>query len=211
MKTELTKTASSLLQPGHDPAAQDQAENVPADVRKDFGADSPKSGESRRAACDGRLQKIWEHPLFQESLLETERLERDRIFCGHDRNHLLDGARIAYIEDLETGAGIPGTLIYAAALLHDIGRHLQYTKGIPHHEASADIAARILPECGFGPEDTAQILDAILSHRDKTAGAGGGLSGMIYRADKRSRCCFACPAEPECDWSAEKKNMTLTV
>lgn len=157
------------------------------------------------------ISQIWEHPLFQESLLATEQLERDRIFCGHDRNHLLDVARIAYIENLETGAGIPKYLIYAAALLHDIGRHLQYTEGIPHHEASAQLAAEILPECGFSQEDTRQILDAILSHRDKAVSASAGLSGMIYRADKQSRCCFACPAEPECDWSREKKNLTLTV
>lgn len=163
------------------------------------------------AAEDDCLWRIWKHPLFQESLLETERLERNRVFCGHDRNHLLDVARIAYIENLETGANIPKYLIYAAALLHDIGRHLQYTKGVPHHEASARIASKILPECGFSQEDTRRILDAVLSHRDKAAGSADGLSGMIYRADKRSRCCFACPAEPECDWSREKKNMTLTI
>ena len=157
------------------------------------------------------LQRIWEHPLFQESLLATERLERDRIFCGHDRTHLLDVARIAYIENLETGADIPKYLIYAAALLHDVGRHLQYTKDIPHHKASAQIAAKILPECGFSEEDTRLILEAILSHRDRTKSVADGLSGLIYRADKRSRCCFACPAEPECDWSSEKKNLKITV
>ena len=158
-----------------------------------------------------RIQKIWEHPLFQESLLATEQLERDRIFCGHDRNHLLDVARIAYIENLETRANIPKYLIYAAALLHDIGRHLQYTEGIPHHEASAHLAEEILPACGFAKSETEQILQAILSHRDRTSRESDGLAGLIYRADKRSRCCFACPAEPECDWSPEKKNMAITV
>lgn len=157
------------------------------------------------------LQRIWEHPLFQESLLAVEELERERIFCGHGRGHLFDVARIAYIEDLETGAGVPKYLIYAAALLHDIGRHLQYTKGIPHHEASARIAAKILPSCGFDEKDTARILDAILSHRDRAKLTANGLAGMIYRADKRSRCCFACPAKAECDWSAEKKNLALTI
>ncbi|MDO4297147.1 MAG: HD domain-containing protein [Lachnospiraceae bacterium] len=157
------------------------------------------------------VQRIWEHPLYQECLLTIERLESNRIFCGHDRTHLLDVARIAYIENLESGAGIPKHLIYAAALLHDIGRHLQYLDGTPHHEASALLAEQILPECGFSSDDTAQILDAIRSHRSRDMRAASGLAGLIYRADKRSRCCFACPAEAECNWDKEKKNMTLAV
>lgn len=165
----------------------------------------------KKSDVEDCIQRIWEHPLFQESLCTIERLERERIFCGHDRTHLFDVARIAYIENLESGAHVPKHLIYAAALLHDIGRHLQYTEGIPHHEASAQLAETILPECGFSPEDTQEILGAILSHRDRTMRTGSGLSGLIYRADKLSRCCFACPAEPECNWEPEKKNMKWSI
>jgi HD superfamily phosphodiesterase len=157
------------------------------------------------------LQLIWEHPLFQQSLMAIEGFEKDRIFCGHGRTHLFDVARIACIENLEHGAPVQTDLIYAAALLHDIGRHLQYLAGTPHHEASAQLAARILPECGFSQVETAAVLEAISSHRDKNMRTADGLAGLIYRADKRSRCCFACPAEPECNWPDEKKNMTLTV
>lgn len=160
---------------------------------------------------EDRLRRIWEHPLFQESLAAIEELERERIFCGHDWGHLLDVARLAYIENLETGTGVSKCLIYAAALLHDIGRHLQYREGIPHQEASAEIAAEILPSCGFDRRETEEILQAILSHRDKNYQEADGLPGLIYRADKNSRCCFACPAEPECDWSPEKKNLAITV
>ena len=32
---------------------------------------------------------------------------------------------------------------------------------------------------------------------------------LIYRADKKSRNCFSCKAEPECYWSSAKKNMTI--
>lgn len=172
--------------------------------------DSDAAPEGNIDSMD-RVQRIWEHPLFQESLHRIEELERPRIFCGHDRTHLFDVARIAYIENLEQQMQIPKYLIYAAALLHDIGRHLQYQEGIPHHEGSAMIAEKILPECGFSSEDTARILEAIRSHRDKTMRTGSGLPGLIYRADKRSRCCFACPAEPECDWEEEKKNMKWSV
>ena len=38
-----------------------------------------------------------------------------------------------------------------------------------------------------------------------------GLRRVLYRADKASRTCFACPAEKACDWSAEKKNMELKI
>lgn len=158
-----------------------------------------------------RLSRIWEHPLFQESLHTIETLEQDRIFCGHDRSHLFDVARIAYIENLEEQMNIPKHLIYSAALLHDIGRHLQYQQGIPHHEASAQIAEKILPDCGFSQEETQLILEAILSHRDKTSAQKHGLPGLIYRADKRSRSCFACLAERECNWAPEKKNMKWSV
>ncbi len=158
---------------------------------------------------DDRIQRIWDHPLFQEGLRANERLERDRIFCKHDYSHLLDVARLAFIENLETGAGIQKYMIYAAALLHDIGRYLQYTKQLPHQEASARLAEKILPDCGFSREETDQILCAILCHRDAQTRGDSGLPGLIYRADKRSRCCFACPAEAECNWDPAKKNRKL--
>ena len=73
-------------------------------------------------------------------------------------------ARIAYIENLENGLGLAKEEIYAAALLHDIGRHLQYTKGIPHEQASAMEAEGILKDCGFAKEERERILGAILQH-----------------------------------------------
>ena len=48
-----------------------------------------------------RLDEICSHPLWQKCLQEIGRLEEDRIFCGHDVQHFLDVARIAYIENLE--------------------------------------------------------------------------------------------------------------
>ena len=61
--------------------------------------------------------------------------EKNRIFCRHGMDHLMDVARIAYIENLEKNCGISKEIIYGAALLHDIGRYLQYTEGIPHERA----------------------------------------------------------------------------
>ena len=75
-----------------------------------------------------RVNRIRNHPLYRESLHNIEKLEQERIFCGHNAQHLLDTARLAYIENLERNLGISKEMIYAAALLHDIGRGLQYRR-----------------------------------------------------------------------------------
>ena len=93
-----------------------------------------------------RVNAICRHALWRESVDEIARLEQDRAFCRHDRTHFLDVARLAYIENLERGLGVDKELIYAAALLHDIGRHLQYTQNIPHDEAGAQLLYTLVPE-----------------------------------------------------------------
>ena len=118
-------------------------------------------------------------------------------------------ARLAYIENLERGLGVDKELIYAAALLHDIGRHLQYTQNIPHDEAGAQLAEIIMADCGFSPAERAEVTQAILQHRGDGDRSRDGLAALLYRADKASRACLFCTAEPECNWSREKKNMTL--
>ena len=140
---------------------------------------------------------------------EIARLEQDRVFCRHDRAHLLDVARLAYMENLERGLGVDKELIYAAALLHDIGRHLQYTKNIPHDEAGAQLAEIIMAACGFSPAEREEVAQAILQHRGGGARSRDGLAALRYRADKASRACLICAAEPKCNWSREKKNMTI--
>lgn len=158
-----------------------------------------------------RVNQIWNHPDYQKSLHNIESLEQERIFCGHDAGHLLDTARLAYIENLELDLGISKEIIYAAALLHDIGRGLQYTEGIPHHEGGVRIVAPILRACGFSDRETEEILEAIGDHRDPSVKTKKDLAGILYRADKGSRCCFSCPAMSACNWSMEKKNLHLTV
>ena len=153
-----------------------------------------------------RVDVILHHPSFVEALKRTTELEKDRVFCGHGMDHLIDVARIAYTLSLETCLGAEKETIYAAALLHDLGRPRQYEDGTPHEQESARIAASILPECGYGESDTAMILDAILSHRTRN-GEKQGFAGLIYRADKLSRRCFDCTARDDCDW--EMKNARL--
>ena len=156
-----------------------------------------------------RIQDIFTHPLYQEQLLLLMDAEKDRIFCRHTVEHFLDVARIGTIIALEEGLKINREWIYAAALLHDCGKHEQYENGIPHEQASARIAPEILKACGFNDEETGVIVTAISRHRDPEAAKEKNLNGILYRADKASRACFACDAEKDCNWKDGKKNLTI--
>lgn len=154
-----------------------------------------------------RIRRIFVHPLFQEQTALLQEAERDRIFCRHTITHFLDVARLMYIYDLEEQRGLGKELIYAAALLHDIGRYEQTTLGTPHHTAGARMAGEILPDCGFSPEETGRIQAAIAAHRSSERTADGDpLSEYLFRADKQSRNCFDCPASDQCNWPPGKKN-----
>ena len=158
-----------------------------------------------------RVNKICSHPLWQESTAKIQELEQNRIFCKHTIAHFLDGARIAYIENLEKNMGFSKELIYAAAMLHDIGRHLQYLEGIPHDKGSAMLGEKILADCGFTGQEQEEILSAILQHRTSETKSREDFAGILYRADKKSRSCLFCPVCEECNWSTEKKNLLLSV
>lgn len=153
-----------------------------------------------------RINRILEHPMFKESIKLNEMAEAKRSFCRHDTEHLCAVARIAMLLNLEEGLGLSKDLVYGAALLHDSGRHKQYTEGISHDEAGADIARQILPECGYEKEDVGIIAAAIVSHRGSSKKSREGvLSELLYRADKMSRNCRFCKMYEECNWSEELK------
>lgn len=161
-----------------------------------------------------RIQALLQEPLFKACYRRTEKDEENRIFCCHQMPHLLDVARIASITCLENGIAIDREVIYAAALLHDIGKYAQYEEGIPHEEESERIAGQILnglPEdYAFTEAEKAQILTAVRGHR-KLREDPELLEYILYKSDKASRACFACPAEKKCNWDAEKKNMELII
>lgn len=158
-----------------------------------------------------RVNQILFHPRYRQALEQTEILEQDRKFCRHGIAHFLDVARLAYIHSLEEGLDVDKDVIYAAALLHDIGRYQQYERGIPHERASADLAGEILPQCSFSEKERVQIQEAISGHRRQEDGEkdASALGGLLYRADKMSRNCFACPAREECNWPEDKMNMEI--
>lgn len=159
------------------------------------------------------IEEIRKHPLYMEYDERLRDAEKGRKFCCHQMDHLLDVARIAYIIDLEHDLGIRKEVIYGAALLHDIGKARQYQEGIPHEQASAEIAGTILddlPEDYYSGEERQEILRAIFGHRRERDGMSR-LERLLYVSDKRSRMCFACDSEPECDWSREKKNLEIEI
>ncbi len=159
-----------------------------------------------------RVQRILAHPFYKECVSAIATYEKDRQFCGHDMVHFLNVARIAMILNLkENKKPIRKDVVYAAALLHDMGRHIQYETGRDHAEASAELALRVLGECGYSEKETARIVEAIANHRNKEVKKGSDLKGILYRADKASRACYSCPVEAECNWKKSKKNMTLEV
>lgn len=161
-----------------------------------------------------RVQAIIEEPAFAEVLAAIDAAEADRVFCRHGLPHLLDVARVAWILNLEREAGLEREVVYAAALLHDVGRAAQYTTGESHEMAGERLAAAILDalpvDLRFSAATRADILGAVREHR----GAGTGeedssLAALIREADHRSRPCFACSARSACNWTDERKNLSI--
>lgn len=156
-----------------------------------------------------RVHSIQNHPLFQKQFHLLQKAEEERFFCRHTMEHFLDVARLMYIYNLEEGAGLDKELIYAAALLHDIGRYEQISQGTPHHISGARIADEILKACNFSEIEAERIQNAIASHRKQEEGMEDRLAAYLYRADKQSRNCFSCPAVRECNWPDDKKNTSI--
>lgn len=156
-----------------------------------------------------RINRILELDSYRKNLKKITKAEEDRKFCHHDMAHFLDVARIAMILNEKESYLIDDELIYAAAVLHDIGRWKQYKDGTPHEVASSKLAPDMLAQCGFDEEDISVIVTAISNHRNSKVMNDKDLNGLLYRADKLSRPCFSCKEEKNCNWKAEKKNMRI--
>ena len=165
------------------------------------------------------LDAIWSNETYQVQYQRLLKAEEQRLFCCHDITHLLDTARIAYIMNLEQNLGFRKDVIYATAIMHDIGKAEQYESGAPHEIVGAELADEILAQIngertanGLEPYFTANevqaICRAIREHRRCPEGSSI-LGQLLYRADKASRPCFACDQRDGCSWSDEKKNLTI--
>jgi len=155
-----------------------------------------------------RIEQIMAHPLYIEAMAGIQDAERDRTFCRHGLEHCLDVARILYIMVLEQHLDYDKEVIYATALLHDIGRYEEYMHEISHHEAGIRLAGEILGDCDFAQDEKTMILQAIGDHKEYDA-KGQEFSRLLYQADKRCRGCYACKARKDCYWEEERKNSTI--
>lgn len=165
-----------------------------------------------------RIERVISHRDFRIYMEKIEKHEAKRIFCKHDKKHFLDVCRISYLLYLEEdeiqrilpyGRKEVKEFLYAAGLLHDIGRWKEYEDGIPHEVASAELAKVILSDSGFEEKEIEVILELILSHRTNNLEQLHGLNRIFCQADKLSRDCFWCIAKEECNWKKEKKNRSV--
>lgn len=155
-----------------------------------------------------RLTELLHHPLFLKQMEQIEQQEQGRQFCRHGWQHCMDVARGAALLNAERRLGLDKELIYAAALMHDLGRAEQYAKGTSHEEAGRQLALAILPACGFQPWESRCIAQAVERHRDQEE-TGNLLAALLAEADKKTRLCFACRAGTQCNWPENKKNQTI--
>ncbi|TCO74395.1 HD domain-containing protein [Marinisporobacter balticus] len=144
-----------------------------------------------------RINKILIHLKYIDYLNRNFESEKTRVFCHHDLRHAIDVSRVAYILALEENLNIKKDLIYAAGLLHDIGRWQEYLTGMDHALISAQFAPEILKSCGFTPSEENIICCAIRNHRKERA-QNMSLDRILYRSDKLSRPCNECLAIHQC-------------
>lgn len=171
-------------------------------------------GEIKRRTEDIiRMKKcgnILHNSEFLKLLAQIDEAEKNRIYCRHGIEHLMDVARAGYIINLEKELNLPKEIVYGAALMHDIGRHAQYSGIAEHHIASAETALKILPQCGYTDAETALIADAVREHRSRSGNASA-LACVIAEADKSTRMCMICKASLTCKWKEDEKNSDLII
>lgn len=155
-----------------------------------------------------RINGILHNEQYISLINRIEMQEKSRIYCKHDLEHLLDVARIGMIIASEEHVTVEKDIIYAAALMHDIGR-ADLSCDIPHQHNSIKYAKNILSECGFNKSEIDNICNAIESH-NSNENSSFGLSYVLYKADKLSRNCFCCKARSTCYWPEDVKNKGVT-
>lgn len=153
-----------------------------------------------------RFNSLLHDEAYLNCLNKNQLSEQDRIFCKHGIEHFLDVARIAHIINLEENLCYSKEIIYVTALLHDIGKFMQYEENIPHEISSDNLSQDLLKKYDFTNEEINLIREGILGHRNKNS---KGFAKLIYQADKLSRSCFACSAEKLCNWERNKKNFEI--
>ncbi|MGR6837167.1 HD domain-containing protein [Syntrophomonas erecta] len=167
-----------------------------------------------------RVELLINDSLYNEYMRRIEEEEREAKFCHHDFHHHLDVSRIAYILVLEHNdlkyfikeCGLTGKLaakevIYAAGLLHDIGKWKEYKAGVDHAVYGSRLARDILPRAFFNPNEVDIICRAIYEHRNISKDMSF-LGERLHRADNLSRNCSECEYRSQC---TKVKNKEISV
>lgn len=146
-----------------------------------------------------RVNQIVKNPLFVELSLKNAQAEQKRKFCSHGFDHGLAVARIAYIFLMEEkNTSLSKEVIYAAAVLHDLGRWREYETGKDHAIVGAELVQPILEEAGFTSEEAEIIRIAIREHRCDPNAQLSVLGKALAYADDWARDCQSCKNKGEC-------------
>lgn len=146
-----------------------------------------------------RVNRIIKHPLFKEYALKNAQAEEKRAYCNHGFDHGLAVARIAYIYlQEEEDKSLSKEVVYAAAVLHDLGRWREYETGENHALVGAELVKPILKESGFGPKEEEVIVQGIREHRLDPERELSLLGRALAYADDWARDCRSCTSQEAC-------------
>ena len=174
-----------------------------------------------------RVNAIINHKEYQDWIIANNQAEYGSEYCRHGLEHAFDVARIAYELWLDhQGNPVAKDIVYAAALLHDIGywsnfedlhEHGGHDEDCDCHDhdcgceeeesafqVGASLAEEILLDAGYHPAVIGEIQKAI---RNMDHIGADGLSAVLRRANELSRPCFLCPMRQKC--AKEPKNLRL--
>lgn len=173
-----------------------------------------------------RIELLLKDPLYLEYMNFNTQEEEGAKFCKHDFQHHLDVARIAYILVLEnndlnyfikenqlSGKLAAKEIIYAAGLLHDIGKWKEYQEGLDHASFGSRLAREILPNVSFSAQETGIISRAIYEHRNISKDMSF-LGERVHRADNLSRMSNLSLLCSECSYRnlcPKLKKMEITI
>ncbi len=146
-----------------------------------------------------RANLLLQAPAYRDYMEKISRAELERAFCRHDLHHCLEVARLCWLFLLEAGADYPREVVYGAALLHDIGRWMEYRGQGCHAGLGAKLAEPLLTGAGYTEPERELITAAISEHRrEEDAVFSSSLSYYLRQADKYSRPCFTCAVGEDC-------------